>query len=278
VARGRAPASVRWPIVSAPAVRARFAPSPTGFLHLGSARTALFNWLTARHHGGELLLRIEDTDAERSKPELIDLIFRTLGWLGIDWDGHVVHQSQRADLYRDAVDRLLASGQAYWCACTPDEVKARADARGGKPGYDGHCRDRGLGPGPGHVVRFRIPDDGDTVIDDEGASVSAGERQLITIARAFLADPTILILDEATSSVDTRTEVLIQRAMAALRSNRTSFVIAHRLSTIRDAHTILVMEHGQIVEQGSHDELIARNGAYARLYNAQFAAPAVEVA
>ena len=160
-------ASVRWSTVSAPAVRARFAPSPTGYLHLGSARTALFNWLTARHAGGELLLRIEDTDAERSKPELIDLIFRTLGWLGIDWDGEVVHQSQRADLYRDAVERLLASGQAYWCSCTPDEVKARAEARGGKPGYDGHCRDRGLGPGDGHVVRFRVADDGDTVIHDE---------------------------------------------------------------------------------------------------------------
>ena len=106
-----------------------------------------------------------------------------------------------------------------------------------------------------HFVRS-LPDGYDTVVDDEGTSVSAGEKQLLTIARAFLADPTILILDEATSSVDTRTEVLIQKAMAALRSNRTSFVIAHRLSTIRDADTILVMEDGAIVEQGNHEELL----------------------
>jgi ATP-binding cassette subfamily B protein len=131
-----------------------------------------------------------------------------------------------------------------------------------------------------YVDRFvhSLPEGYDTVLDDEGGTVSAGEKQLLTIARAFLADPTILILDEATSSVDTRTEVLIQHAMAALRTNRTSFVIAHRLSTIRDADMILVMEHGQIVEQGSHEELLVANGAYARLYNAQFAAPAVEVA
>ena len=130
-----------------------------------------------------------------------------------------------------------------------------------------------------YVDRFvhSLPHGYDTVVDDEGGSVSAGEKQLLTIARAFLANPTILILDEATSSVDTRTEVLIQRAMAALRSNRTSFVIAHRLSTIRDADTILVMEDGQIMEHGNHETLLAADGAYSRLYNAQFAAPAVEV-
>ncbi|HUS62344.1 MAG TPA: ABC transporter ATP-binding protein, partial [Acidimicrobiales bacterium] len=123
-----------------------------------------------------------------------------------------------------------------------------------------------------YVDRFvhSLPSGYDTVLDDEGTSVSAGEKQLLTIARAFLADPTILILDEATSSVDTRTEVLIQKAMAQLRSSRTSFVIAHRLSTIRDADVILVMEHGAIVEQGSHDELLAAGGAYYDLYNAQF--------
>ncbi|WP_299303198.1 ABC transporter ATP-binding protein [uncultured Brachybacterium sp.] len=124
------------------------------------------------------------------------------------------------------------------------------------------------------VDRFvhTLPDGYDTLIEDEGANVSAGERQLITIARAFLADPALLILDEATSSVDTRTEVLVQEAMAALRSDRTSFVIAHRLSTIRDADVILVMEHGDIVEQGSHDALLEAEGAYHRLYWSQFAA------
>jgi ATP-binding cassette, subfamily B, multidrug efflux pump len=130
-----------------------------------------------------------------------------------------------------------------------------------------------------HVDRFvrTLPDGYETVLDDEASSVSAGERQLITIARAFLAEPAILILDEATSSVDTRTEVLIQRAMNSLRQGRTSFVIAHRLSTIRDADLILVMEHGQIVEQGTHDQLLEVHGAYARLYEAQFAQAVAEV-
>ena len=125
-----------------------------------------------------------------------------------------------------------------------------------------------------YVDRFvhSLPDGYDTILDDEASNVSAGEKQLLTIARAFLARPSVLILDEATSSVDTRTEVLVQKAMKALRSDRTSFVIAHRLSTIRDADLILVMESGAIVEQGTHSELLAAEGAYFRLYNAQFAA------
>ena len=130
-----------------------------------------------------------------------------------------------------------------------------------------------------YVDRFvhALPDGYDTVLDEEASNLSAGEKQLITIARAFLADPALLILDEATSSVDTRTEVLVQRAMAALRSDRTSFVIAHRLSTIRDADVILVMEDGQIVEQGTHHELLEARGRYFDLYNSQFAAAIEEL-
>jgi ABC-type multidrug transport system fused ATPase/permease subunit len=129
------------------------------------------------------------------------------------------------------------------------------------------------------VDRFvhSLPDGYDTIINEEGDNISAGQKQLLTIARAFLADPAILILDEATSSVDTRTEVQVQEAMKPLRANRTSFVIAHRLSTIRGADIILVMEHGRIVEQGSHNELLTKAGAYYNLYNSQFIAPVVDV-
>ncbi|HUF33260.1 MAG TPA: glutamate--tRNA ligase [Acidimicrobiales bacterium] len=162
--------------MSTPLPRVRFSPAPTGFLHLGSARSALFNWLFARHTGGEMLLRVEDTDLERNRPELIDTILDSLRWLGIDWDGEPVHQSDRVDLHRDAVARLLASGNAYRCGCSQDEVKARAEARGGPPGYDGHCRDRDIAPGSGVVVRFRTPDDGTTAFDDVIRGVVAFEN------------------------------------------------------------------------------------------------------
>jgi ATP-binding cassette subfamily B protein len=128
-----------------------------------------------------------------------------------------------------------------------------------------------------HVVRT-LEHGYDTVIDDEASNISQGERQLLTIARAFLADPRILILDEATSSVDTRTEVLVQKAMRRLMEGRTTFVIAHRLSTIRDADLILVMDKGRIVEQGTHEQLLAAGGFYAELYESQFAEPLIEAA
>jgi ATP-binding cassette subfamily B protein len=129
-----------------------------------------------------------------------------------------------------------------------------------------------------YVDRFvhSLPHGYDTVLEEDAANLSAGEKQLITIARAFVAQPSVLILDEATSSVDTRTERLLQQAMASLRQGRTSFVIAHRLSTIRDADLILVMEHGAIVEQGNHEELIEAQGAYHRLYQSQFAGAVVD--
>ncbi len=144
--------------------RLRFAPAPTGYLHLGSARTALFNWLYARHTGGELILRIEDTNADLARPELIDNILDSLEWLGIDWDGEPVRQSQRTHLYLDAIETLLASGAAYRCDCTRDDLDARSG--GQAHGYDGHCRDRGLLDGDGAAVRFRVPDDGSTGFDD----------------------------------------------------------------------------------------------------------------
>jgi glutamyl-tRNA synthetase len=150
----------------APPVRVRFAPSPTGFLHVGSGHSALANWLFARRSGGEFLLRIEDTDAERNRPELIEGVLEMLQWLGLQWDGDPVHQSERGALYLDAAAKLVAGGAAYFCECTAEQVQARNKEAGGKPGYDGFCRDRGLEAGPGRALRFRTPREGRTAWTD----------------------------------------------------------------------------------------------------------------
>lgn len=147
----------------------RFAPSPTGHLHIGGARTAIFSWLLARHFGGEFVLRIEDTDRERSKQEYTDAILSSMSWLGLSWDGEPVYQSQRDAEYNAHIDRLLAEGKAYYCSCSAEEVeqmREEARAKGLKPKYDGRCRERGLNGGEGCVVRFKAPLDGSTVFTD----------------------------------------------------------------------------------------------------------------
>ena len=160
--------------------RVRFAPSPTGFLHVGGARTALFNWLYARHTGGRFLLRIEDTDIERTREEWVHGIQSTLRWLGLDWDEGPHRQSQRAGLYEDAVARLIESGRAYRCDCTPEQIKERTKGNA-TPGYDGFCRDRNVPAGEGVSVRFRTPDEGTTTFTD----VVRGD---ITVENATLED------------------------------------------------------------------------------------------
>ncbi len=138
----------------------RFPPSPTGHLHIGGARTALFNWLLARSQGGRFILRIEDTDRERSDEAMTQAIIEAMHWLGLDFDEGPHRQSERGELYDRHVDKLLESGHAYWCDCTPEQVNAmrqKAQAEGKKPRYDGSCRSKGLGPGPGRVVRLKAP-------------------------------------------------------------------------------------------------------------------------
>jgi len=147
----------------------RFPPSPTGFLHVGNARTAIFNWLYARRMKGKFILRIEDTDAERSTQEAIDVIFEALEWLGIDWDEGPYYQTKRLDIYSDYLERLINSGRAYYCTCSPDEIEVmrqKAMATGGKPKYDGTCRNKGLSKMPGAVIRFKAPLSGTTVVED----------------------------------------------------------------------------------------------------------------
>lgn len=143
-------------------IRVRFAPAPTGYLHLGSARTALFNWMAARRMGGEFLLRIEDTDVERSQQEMIDVILVALSWMGLDWDGPVVRQSEFADAHRQAVDGLLGAGHAYWSNPVPEADRERTGGRA----WDPADRDRGLGPGEGRAVRFKVPESGTTAWHD----------------------------------------------------------------------------------------------------------------
>lgn len=158
--------------------RVRIAPSPTGFFHVGTGRTALFNWLFARQQGGTFTLRIEDTDTARNRPEHIDGILRAMQWLGLDWDDGPYFQSQRGALYADAIDKLLASGVAYACDCTPEAIKERV---GKAPGYDGFCRDRGLESIPGRLVRFRSPDTGSTSFEDM-------IRGTVTVDNAIIED------------------------------------------------------------------------------------------
>ncbi len=264
-AEEQSPDRVDAPRVVAPKGRVEF--SDVSFSYVKGE--SLITGLSLVAEPGETIAIVGPTGA--GKTTLVNLLMRfyELDSGVITLDGIDIASMRRDDLRSNIgmvlQDTWLFSGTirdniAYGnLDATPEEIVAAARAT--------------------HVDHFvrAMPDGYDTVLDDDASNLSAGEKQLLTIARAFLADPTILILDEATSSVDTRTEVLIQQAMHALRSNRTSFVIAHRLSTIRDADTILVMNDGRIVEQGDHERLLAAGGAYADLYNAQFAAAAVDL-
>lgn len=192
------------------AIRTRFAPSPTGYLHIGGARTALFNWLYARHTGSTFVLRIEDTDAQRSTDESTQQILDAMTWLGLDWDEGPFYQTERFDLYRKYMEQLVAEGKAYWCACSPEELdikRKQAQDERRKFIYDGTCRGKNLGPGPGRVVRFASPRDGETAFDDlirGRMSVSNAELDDLIIWRSD-DTPTYnftVVIDDATMNIN----------------------------------------------------------------------------
>ncbi|MDA8139055.1 MAG: glutamate--tRNA ligase [Desulfobacteraceae bacterium] len=193
-------------------IRTRFAPSPTGYLHVGGARTALFNWLYARHTGGRFILRIEDTDQVRSTEQSVQAIFDALQWLEIDWDEGPFYQSQRLPIYNNYIDRLVTEGHAYYCTCTPEQIEAmreKARATGAKPRYDGTCREKGLAPSPDAVVRFKAPlDGGSTVVRDvvKGDIVFANEELDDFVLRRTDGMPTYnfaAVVDDVTMTITT---------------------------------------------------------------------------
>lgn len=192
-------------------IRTRFAPSPTGYLHVGGARTALFNWLHARHLNGRFILRIEDTDQVRSTTQSVQAIFDALEWLGLDWDEGPFYQSRRIDTYRDYLQRLIAGGHAYYCTCTPEQIEVmreKARAQGAKPRYDGTCREKMLGPSPGAVVRLKAPSTGTTVIEDavKGRIVFANEELDDFVLMRSDGMPTYnfaVVVDDVTMQINT---------------------------------------------------------------------------
>ncbi len=189
----------------------RFPPSPTGFLHVGGARTAIFNWLYARHMQGKFVLRIEDTDAERSTQESVDAIFEALEWLGIDWDEGPYFQSQRFDIYREYIQKLIESGQAYYCTCSPDQIEAmrqQAMEIGAKPRYDGTCRKKDLPASEDAVVRFKAPLAGATVVEDviKGNIVFQNDELDDFVLARSDGTPTynfVVVVDDITMNINT---------------------------------------------------------------------------
>jgi glutamyl-tRNA synthetase len=192
-------------------IRTRFAPSPSGNLHVGGARTALFNWLYARQSGGQFVLRIEDTDRQRSTAESVQAIFDALEWLQIDWDEGPHYQSHRTEIYKEHIERLIETGHAYYCTCSPDQIETmreKARATGTKPRYDGTCREKNLTAQPGAVVRFKAPASGQTVIEDavKGRIVFANEELDDFVIQRSDGTPTYnlaVVVDDLTMAITT---------------------------------------------------------------------------